>query len=79
MTGEAVGTYTINKGSVALNANYTLTYVSANLTISTKQVPVTAVAKTKVYGSSDPVRTSTSNALLLDGDTFTGTLSRSAG
>ena len=79
VTGEAVGTYTINKGSVALNANYTLTYVSANLTISTKQVPVTAVAKTKVYGSSDPVLTYTSNAILRAGDTFTGTLSRSAG
>ena len=32
--GEAVGTYAILQGTLALNSNYTLTYVGANLTIT---------------------------------------------
>jgi hypothetical protein len=32
--GEAIGTYAILQGTLALNANYTLTYVDANLTIT---------------------------------------------
>jgi hypothetical protein len=34
VTGENVGVYTINQGTVVLNANYTLAYASNNLTIT---------------------------------------------
>ncbi|RLJ76607.1 beta strand repeat-containing protein, partial [Pedobacter alluvionis] len=33
LPGENVGTYAINQGTLALNSNYTLTYVGADLTI----------------------------------------------
>ncbi len=34
VAGEAVGTYAIQQGTLALNSNYTLTFVGANLTIT---------------------------------------------
>jgi hypothetical protein len=37
--GESVGTYAITQNTLALNGNYTLTYVGANLTI-TKATPI---------------------------------------
>ena len=55
--GENVGTYAINQGTLALSANYTLTYVGANLTITPRPITVTADAKTKVYGDADPALT----------------------
>ncbi|MCX2432381.1 beta strand repeat-containing protein, partial [Pedobacter sp. GR22-10] len=48
--GENVGTYAINQGTLALNGNYTLTYIGADLTIGAKTVTVTAAAKSKTYG-----------------------------
>ncbi|HVW15493.1 MAG TPA: Ig-like domain-containing protein, partial [Mucilaginibacter sp.] len=33
--GENVGSYAINQGTLALNSNYTLSYISANLSITT--------------------------------------------
>ena len=76
--GEAVGSYAINQGSLALSANYTLTYTGANLTIGKKTIMVTANAQSKNYGSADPALTYTSTALV-SGDSFTGALSRVAG
>ncbi|RBQ05529.1 MBG domain-containing protein, partial [Pedobacter miscanthi] len=78
-TGEAVGTYAINQGSVALNSNYTITYVGANLTIGAKTITVTAAAKAKTYGDADPALTYTFAPALVTGDSFTGSLTRSAG
>ena len=79
-SGENVGTYAINQGSVALSANYIITYVSANLTINTRAITVTAAAKTKIYGASDPELTySVTSGTVKSGDTFTGALARAAG
>lgn len=39
VAGEDIGTYAINKGTLALNSNYNLTYAGANLTIN-KATPV---------------------------------------
>src|SRR5207245_797220 len=36
VAGEAVGTYAIQQGGVALGSNYALTFVGANLTITTR-------------------------------------------
>ncbi|MGQ7857366.1 MBG domain-containing protein [Pedobacter sp. WC2501] len=77
--GENVGTYAINQGTLALNGNYTLTYISADLTIGAKTVTVTAVAKSKTYGDADPALTYTSAPALVTGDSFSGSLTRSPG
>jgi gliding motility-associated-like protein len=79
VVGENVGTYAINQGTLALNANYTLTYIGANLTIGAKTITVTAVAKSKTYGDADPALTYTFAPALQTGDSFSGGLTRAAG
>ncbi|WP_316831924.1 MBG domain-containing protein [Pedobacter aquatilis] len=77
--GENVGTYAITQGTLALNSNYTLTYVGANLAIGAKSITVTAAAKAKTYGDADPALTYTFTPGLINGDSFSGSLSRAAG
>ncbi|CAH0303949.1 MULTISPECIES: MBG domain-containing protein [unclassified Pedobacter] len=77
--GENVGIYPINQGSLALNANYILTYTGADLTIGKKTITVTAAAKSKTYGDADPALTYTFAPALGTGDSFSGSLSRVAG
>ncbi|MEH3114781.1 MBG domain-containing protein [Pedobacter terrae] len=77
--GENVGTYAINQGTLALNGNYSLTYVGADLTIGAKTITVTAAAKSKTYGDADPVLTYTFAPALVGTDTFTGNLTRTPG
>uniref|UniRef100_UPI002613A15B MBG domain-containing protein n=1 Tax=uncultured Tenacibaculum sp. TaxID=174713 RepID=UPI002613A15B len=80
VSGETVGAYAINQGSLALNSNYTLTYVSNNLTIGKRVIEVTADAKTKLYGDTDPALTyQITSGSLVEGDTFTGSLTRVSG
>lgn len=38
--GEAVGTYAINQGTLALSANYNLSYIGANLTINLRPTTI---------------------------------------
>ncbi|WP_177192213.1 MBG domain-containing protein [Chitinophaga arvensicola] len=77
--GENTGTYTINQGTLASNGNYILSYTGNNLTITAKPVTVTAAAKNKVYGEADPALTYDISSALVNGDKFTGALSRTAG
>ncbi len=49
VTGEAVGTYAINRNSLALSSNYVITYVGANLTITKKPLDVIATNTSKTY------------------------------
>ena len=78
--GEAVGSYAITQGTVALSSNYALTYVGANLTINARAVTITADAKSKTYGDADPALTyAITSGTLAFSDTFTGALSRDAG
>ncbi|MDP3486438.1 MAG: MBG domain-containing protein, partial [Bacillota bacterium] len=80
VAGNDVGTYAIGQGTLALNSNYSLSYVGADLTITTRPVKVTADAKSKVYGDSDPALTyQVTSGTLAAGDSFTGSLSRVAG
>ncbi|HEX6429071.1 MAG TPA: MBG domain-containing protein, partial [Niastella sp.] len=78
--GEAVGSYSVLQGTLALNSNYNLTYVGANLSITHRAITVTADAKSKVYGDSDPALTYqvTSGSLAFT-DAFAGALTRTAG
>jgi hypothetical protein len=79
--GENVGNYAIQEGTVALNANYALTYAGANLSVTARPVAVTADAATKVYGDPDPTpftyKITTGN--LVNGDGFSGALARDPG
>jgi gliding motility-associated-like protein len=52
--GENVGIYVIQQGSLALNNNYTLTYVGAKLTITQRTLTITANNSGKIYGSANP-------------------------
>jgi len=81
VAGETVGSYAINQGSVVASGNYTITFTSANLTIAPAPLSVTAVAKSKIYGATDPALTYTSSGFV-NGDTATvlsGSLTRVAG
>ncbi|WP_198315816.1 MBG domain-containing protein [Chitinophaga tropicalis] len=77
--GESVGSYTIDQNTLSLNSNYTLIYTTDLLTIGAKAITVTAGAKSKTYGDTDPALTYTFTPALVTGDAFTGTLSRAAG
>ncbi|SHH08401.1 MBG domain-containing protein, partial [Pedobacter caeni] len=77
--GEDVGTYIIGQGNLSLGTNYLITYVPANLTITSQVITVAATAKTKVYGDADPALTYTFSPALNGTDTFTGVLDRTAG
>ena len=57
--GENVGTYTITQGSLSLPGNYSITYNSANLTITPKTLTVTADNKSKCQGDPNPALTIT--------------------
>ena len=61
--GENVGTYAITPAGEAVQGNYDVTYVPADLTITKAAATVTAAAKTKVYGDEDPELTATVSGL----------------
>ncbi|MFA6516109.1 MAG: MBG domain-containing protein, partial [Bacteroidia bacterium] len=79
-SGDNVGKYSINQGTLALSSNYSLTYQNDSLTISTKAITVKADAKSKTYGDSDPSLTySITSGALVGSDAFTGNLTRTSG
>jgi len=78
VTGDDIGTYTINQGNLALSSNYAINFNGNSLTIGKKTINVTANAQAKTYGNSDPALTYTADALV-SGDGFTGSLTRDAG
>ncbi len=80
VTGETVGPYAINQGTLT-NANYDITYVGNNFTITKKALTITATpGQTKVYGTADPSSYAyTLSTPLLTGDALTGALTRVAG
>src|SRR5205823_1466040 len=68
------------QGTVALNANYNLTYKGAKLTIGTRPVEITADTKSKTYGDADPALTyQITTGSLAYTDAFSGNLTRAAG
>ncbi|MEZ0005650.1 hypothetical protein ABH942_001007 [Flavobacterium sp. 28YEA47A] len=80
-TGEAAGTYTIEQGTLAAGDNYAITYTAADFNITKAALSITANAKTKIYGATDPALTYTINGLT-HGDTetiITGALARTTG
>ncbi|WP_412469176.1 MBG domain-containing protein [Pedobacter sp. KLB.chiD] len=79
LSGENVGTYAINQGTLTLSDNYDLSYTGADLTIGKKAVTVTANAQRKTYGDADPALSYTFAPALVTGDSFTGDLTRLSG
>jgi hypothetical protein len=69
----------VNDGNGGDNYTYTFVPVSTGA-ITQRPITVTADAKTKVYGSSDPTLTyQVTSGSLVSGDAFSGNLTRAAG
>src|SRR6202034_2790264 len=75
-TTSNVGAYGITQGTLN-NANYTITYDGANLTVTAAALTVAADAQTRVYGTANPTLTYTETGLV-NGDTLTGALATTA-
>jgi subtilisin family serine protease/formylglycine-generating enzyme required for sulfatase activity len=78
VSGENVGFYEIRIGTLSVGDNYSLKFTAASLEITPQPLTVTAVAKTKAYGSADPSLTYTSSGLI-GSDSLSGALTRAAG
>src|SRR5690606_4688262 len=77
--GENVGAYVIGQGTLALGSNYALSFTADTLEITPKSIAVTADAQSKTYGDSDPTLSYQFTPALVSGDSFSGSLSRTAG
>ena len=76
---ELAGTYSITLGTLT-NTNYNIAFVEEDFEINKRPITITADAKTKVYGATDPSLThSISMGSLVSGDTASGVLTRTAG
>jgi hypothetical protein len=74
-----VGAYGIAQGTLAASGNYALNYTSANLTVTPRAITVTADAKSRTYGDTNPALTwQVGGAGLVNGDTLSGALATSA-
>ncbi|GAC1045481.1 MBG domain-containing protein [Rhizobium sp. No.120] len=71
-----VGAYAIAQGTLA-NANYAISYMGANLTVTPRALTVTADALSKIYGDANPMLTYTATGLV-NGDTLSGSLATTA-
>lgn len=79
-TGESVGDYLIEKGTLSLNANYNLIFVTGKkLTINQKAITVWPAPASKNYGDPDPSLTYSNFPALVGSDPWVGTLSRASG
>ncbi|MCL2074626.1 MAG: hypothetical protein FWH18_11940 [Marinilabiliaceae bacterium] len=79
-SGEDVGIYLINQGTLTAGSNYTLTYLSDDFEITQKPIIVSANPnQSKVYGESDPIFEYTFVPDLIGTDEFSGALSRDSG
>ena len=78
VSGSNAGTYAIQQGTLALNSNYSLTYVAANLTINRKTASARPKPASKTYGVADPPLTGMLNGFLAT-DNVTAAYSRISG
>jgi large repetitive protein len=81
-TGENAGTYTINQGSLidTNNPNYTITYVSSQLTVIPRPITITATNKTKIFGQPDPALEYTvTTGNIVPSDVIAGEITRAVG
>ncbi len=77
--GSSVGAYAITRGTLAASANYALTYIGADLTVTSRAITITADAQSRVYGDANPALTyRITSGSLASGDTLDGQLATSA-
>ena len=79
-TGAAtsnVGQYAITQGTLVASANYALTYMGANLTVTAAALSVVADSQSRAYGAANPALTYVATGLV-NGDTLTGALATTA-
>ncbi|WP_322416071.1 MBG domain-containing protein [Mesorhizobium huakuii] len=77
-TASGVGSYAVTQGTLA-NSNYAITYVGGNLSVTPRAITVTADAKSRIYGESNPALTyQVTSGNLVNSDTLTGMLATSA-
>ena len=67
VTGEQVGAYAINQGSLTASNNYTISYTGANLTITKTGLTITANNHTITYGDA-PVGNGVTYSGFVEGD-----------
>ncbi|MDD4148865.1 MAG: MBG domain-containing protein, partial [Bacteroidales bacterium] len=81
VSGEDVGNYEIQQGSLSLSSNYNITYNPNNFEITQKPISVTADAnQSKTFGDENPTEyTYTVSGTLVGADVFTGELIRESG
>ena len=78
-TTTGIGTSAITRGTLAASANYDVTYVGSNLTITPRPVTITADALSRIYGNANPALTyAVGGQGLVNGDTLSGALATTA-
>jgi hypothetical protein len=78
-TGEDIGTYHITLGTLRLGSNYNITFVGAEIEITSRPITVSANNVSKVYGDADHLTYRITSGSLVGTDNFTGSLTRNAG
>ncbi|MFS8051049.1 YDG domain-containing protein, partial [Rhizobium sp. BR 314] len=77
-TASNVGSYAISQGTLG-NANYAITYSSADLTVTPRAITVAANAASRAYGDANPALSyAIGGAGLVNNDTLSGSLTTSA-
>ncbi len=80
VSGENVGAYAVQQGTLTAGSNYALTFVDGALTITPRALTITADDLARIYGDSDPALThQITSGNLVFGDTLAGALTRAAG
>ena len=77
--GEDAGAYALGRGTLGVaETNYSITFVSADLTIDPKHITITIDDASKQYGAADPAFTADSEGLV-GSDALSGSPTRDAG
>jgi hypothetical protein len=75
-----VGSYAINRGDLAADSNYTVTFVGSNLKVTPRLITVMADNQARDYGMANPALTyRITSGTLVNGDGMGGALTTNAG
>jgi large repetitive protein len=78
--GEDADSYAISQGTLSLGDNYTISFTGSTLTIASRAISIAASSQHKTYGEDDPqLNYAITAGSLVDGDSFSGSLARTAG
>ncbi len=76
VSGEDVGHYDIQLGTLSLGANYQITFVPNTYEIVKRKLEVIPTVKGKIYGEEEPELTYTIIGTIIEGDELSGELTR---